>query len=525
MHSIPVAMTWEMLKRGRWNLIAFAFAANLLHLILLTGLQHDGALDTFGSGLSVMHLVLIQINVLIFGIALFDALGPPSRLYALPIRTEALVAWQMLMAMVVMALESLASTALLNAVFGLNWPLWGPTLYAVAGVAANLAALWFTEKSGWFPIAVGFVGVVLGLWLKSRYGPMFSEPEHMWLEVTPMEVLTLFIFAGLSYYAAIIGVARHRCGESLPSLGIIAMFERVFDPPPDVGPPFSTPLQAQVWFEWRKKGWALPVVVVFGMFIGLSVWGVFNRELNDLFEGFVAGGAILTLMGFLGLFLGAVGPNDSTFDIGHFQATRPLTNSEISQTVLKVMARSVLIAWTIWAVPFLILFATLSASQAVPNVEILQDFGWWYFPATLLGCWTVMSVLSAMAMTGRSRLLSQLVCGLVAGSMGLVLFSSFALPDSARLPFARGLAVTAGAVLVFGTVWIFIAALRRSLIALATVAAAGSVWMLLSGLIVFDWVLHPDRSWLACVLVVGLAALVVAPLAAAPLALAWNRNR
>ena len=527
MRSVPVAMTWEMLTRGRWNLLAFALAANLMPAFLFTAMRYDARLDPQEPSVLIMHVVLIQLNMFIFGAALFDAAGQPSRLFALPISTASLVTWQMLPAMALMALESLVSTALLNELFDVGWPLWGPALFAAVGVAAMQAVLWSTEKSGWIVLALTIVGLVLGLWFKSRFGPLFSQPTHLWLEVTPLEVLTLLMFAGLSYYVAVVGVARRRCGDPLPSLGIIAWVERVFDPPPDVGPPFVAPLQAQYWMEWRKKGWALPVIVVFGMFIGLSIWVIFIRQLPHLFEGFVAGGARVTMMGFIGMFLGNVGSNDTTFEMGHFFATRPLTNTQISRTILKVLARSVLLAWTIWAVPFAILYATLSWNHAHPqtNDKFLTDWGWRYFPVTLLGCWTITTVLASLAMTGRSTLLAKTFFGVVAFLIGEMLFSKFVLPVDARLSFDRGVFVTIGVLLGLGTVWLFVAARRRGLIGTSTVSVAACVWTLLVGLIVLDWSLHPARPWLAGVLAVSVAALVVSPLAAAPLAMAWNRNR
>ncbi len=525
MRSIPVAMTWEMLSRGRWQLLAFAIGANILPIILFSALRHEGGIDPVDPNMLIMYCVLVQLNMLTFGCGLFDAQGQPSRLYSLPISTASLVAWQLLLAMVAMAVQSVASTAVLNAMFGLGWPLWGPALFAAVGVAATLTVLWTTEKSGWILVAITLVASVMGLWFKSRFGPMFSQPTHQWVDVTPVEVLTLMMFAGLSYCVAVAGVARLRCGEPLPSLGIIAWIERVFDPPPDFGPSFTSPLQAQYWMEWRKKGWALPVVVMFGMFIGLSIWGVFVRDVQELFDGFVAGGAMLTLLGFVGLFLGNVGANDTTFEIGHFLSTRPLTNTEISRTILKVLAQSVLIAWAIWAAPFLLLFAVLHARHAVPAVELLDDLGWWYVPATLLGSWATVSTLAAIAMTGRSRLLAQLICGLFVLFIGLNLISKFALPVPTRLPFARGVAATIGAVLLLGTVWVFGAARRRGLIGLPTLCIAASVWAMLSGSIFLDSILNPARPWIVGVLAVCVATLAVAPLAAAPLALAWNRNR
>ena len=411
------------------------------------------------------------------------------------------------------------------AAWGLGWPLWGPALFAAVGVVAIQTAFWSTEKSAWMPLAIVLPAALLGFWYKSRFGSPFSMPTHPWETVTPAEVLSLLAFAGLSYWLAVVGVARRRCGEPLPSLGIVAWVERVFDPPPDVGAPFTAPVQAQFWYEWRRKGWVMPATVLLGMLIGLAIWICFVRELNDLVEGFVAGGAGLSLVGFLGLFLGNVGPNDKMFEMGHFLATRPLTNTEYSRTILKVLARSVLIAWGIWAVPFLILLAVLSANHAVPSVEILSDLGAWYFPATLLVSWTITAVLASMSMTGRSNLLAQLVVGSLAFFIGLGLFSKYALPKSSQLPFVRGVAVVVGVAIVVGAVSAFVAARRRALIGMPTAALSLGVWVVLSGLIAFDWTLHPERPLSQAVLVVGLASLVVAPLAAAPLALSWNRNR
>ncbi|MBI5759833.1 MAG: hypothetical protein HZA46_15045 [Planctomycetales bacterium] len=525
MQSIPVAMTWEMLSRGRWQLLAFALAANVLPVMLFTALRHEPGFDSDDPSMLVMQLTLIQIQMVIFGCAAFDAQGQPARLYAMPIPTSSLVAWQMLPSMVLVGLESLASIACWNALFDLNWPPWGPALFAAVGVAGIQAAMWSTEKSAWLPVAVGIVGASLGLWFKSRVGPMFSLPTHQWIAVTPGDVFTLLTFAGLSYFAGVVGVARRRCGEPLPSLGIIAWIERVCDPPPEVGAPFKTPEQAHFWFEWRRKGPIMPAAVVFVMVIGLGIWGLFIRELKDLFEGFVAGGAMLTLMGFMGFVLGNFGPDDKTFEMGHFLAARPLSNTQLSRTLLKVLVKSVLIAWAIWAVPFVILTAILFAKDSIPSVELLNDWGWWYFPMTLLGCWTVVSVQASLAMTGRSQLLAQVICGLLVLFTGLGLFSNYVLPVEARLNVLRGVGVAVGAALAVGTIWTFVSARRRALIGSPTVAVAFSVWAVLSGLIVLDRILHPDRQLLLTVLIVIFAPLVVAPLAAAPLAIAWNRNR
>ena len=158
-------------------------------------------------------------------------------------------------------------------------------------------------------------------------------------------------------------------------------------------------------------------------------------------------------------------------------------------------------------------------------MELLRNLGWWYFPVTLLGCWTVVSVFASVAMTGRTLFLVQIIVGLFAFTLGETMFSKYALTREARLPFERGVWLAVGVALALGTVWAFVAARRRGLIGSPTVARALSVWGVLSGLIALDWTLHPARPLMLGVLAVCAASLVVAPLATAPLALAWNRNR
>lgn len=43
MRSIPLAMTWDMLRHGRWSLIGAALGANALPVLLFGALQYDGA--------------------------------------------------------------------------------------------------------------------------------------------------------------------------------------------------------------------------------------------------------------------------------------------------------------------------------------------------------------------------------------------------------------------------------------------------------------------------------------------------
>ena len=246
--------TWTRLSdmaRGRWYLVAAALGANALPLLLLGGLWIHGAILPTDPSMITMHVVLVQINIVTFGAAVLAIQGNVARLYSFPVATSALVTWHLLLAMAAMAIESAASIAALNALFQLDWPLWGPALFAAVALAAVQATLWHTENSAWLPCAMAVVGGGLGVWLKSRYGAPLAQPQHFWIELTPGEVTVMLAIAVLVYGVAIRAVARNRRGDRLGSLGITAWLTHIFDPAPDVGLSFRTAAQAQFWLEWR----------------------------------------------------------------------------------------------------------------------------------------------------------------------------------------------------------------------------------------------------------------------------------
>src|SRR5262245_36173251 len=105
MRSIPLAMTWELFQRGRWWLIAGLLAANAFPTLAFIALKHEGGVDPEDPSQIIMHVMMMQMNMFLFGTAIFAAQGHPSRLYALPVANSSLVAWHLIPAMLLMALE------------------------------------------------------------------------------------------------------------------------------------------------------------------------------------------------------------------------------------------------------------------------------------------------------------------------------------------------------------------------------------------------------------------------------------
>ncbi|MHC4534054.1 MAG: hypothetical protein ACYS6K_08885, partial [Planctomycetota bacterium] len=71
----------------------------------------------------------------------------------------------------------------------------------------------------------------------------------------------------------------------------------------------------------------------------------------------------------------------------------------------------------------------------------------------------------------------------------------------------------------------FFAARRRHLIASITPCLGLGLWLILCISVGYMWLTRSDPELSSIVLAMGLLALPVAPLATAPLALAWNRHR
>jgi hypothetical protein len=79
--------------------------------------------------------------------------------------------------------------------------------------------------------------------------------------------------------------------------------------------------------------------------------------------------------------------------------------------------------------------------------------------------------------------------------------------------------------LVIASVWVFVAARRRKLIQGPTVWAAAIVWITTTAGMALKWPENGWPLWGGYLLIAAAAALVVAPVAAVPLALSWNRHR
>lgn len=525
MRSIPQALIWELWRHGRWNLLGGLLIANLVPVLLFTALRFDGGVDPEHFSFLMLHLTLVPINGFVFAAQAFAAQGNLARLYTMPASTPTLVTWHLVPLMVLVGVESAASTAMLNAQFGLGWPVWGPALFAAVMVAAIVALHWLTEHSGWEFVAMLTVPLALGLWFKARYGAVFSTPEFFWRQIMPAEGATLAGIALLAYAVAVYGAARNRRGEPLRSLGLIAWVERLLDSAPYRDGRFRSPAAAQFWFEWRQKGGVTPAATALGLILGLALWLIASRDSQALLEGLIAGGGLLAVAALVGgLAMGNCGPTDADYAMAGFLATRPLTNAAMSRAILTVSLLGVALAWLIWALA-IALFFPLHAFLGVAAPPWPGTLGWWFFPAAFVGAWATLGSMTTIGLLGHARLFVYLVSGLLGGLTLLQAAMKFTL-TLAQQRTCWEVVVASGAVaLTLASGWAFGAARRRKLIGWTTVYLAASLWLALASLVAATNMMHARERHALFAALVAACALAVAPLATAPLALAYNRQR
>jgi hypothetical protein len=525
MRSVPAAMTWEIVARGKWHMTLAILGAVAFPAMILTALNRDGGLNPTDPSMLMMHTIMTLVAMLFCGSAIMQSQGKASKLYTYPLTNFQIVAWRMFPAMAIIAVQMAIVLATLNGVFKLDWPIWGPALAAAAGFAALTASLLLTENSiGWLILANAAVAVVGGLWFRSRYGGMFSEPLRYWRLVTPGDLLTMLGTAAASFWVANIAVARNRCGEPPLSLGILKWIDRVLESYTSFNTVPATAFQSQCRYEWERKGWAMPMAVALLVTGGLIGWYFGNRNPQDLVLGFLAGGGGLWMIGFIGgITFGNTGRTDADFAMRNFLATRPMSDTQLARAILRTAATSLFFAWLIWAVAFGAV-CTVCAMTGSLTTDELRKVNWLLYPASLLGPWIVAATLSSILLCGRGKIAVIVFSGLTAAIIAAA-FAATLLPRQLGILLWRSFLVLGPLIVLIGSPILFAAARRKGLVGSAAVWASATFWTVTVTAVTLFWPAGMPFTFSAFLLTAASLALAVVPFAAAPLAIAANRHR
>ena len=556
MRSPGAAIGWELLRKHRWGLAAIAGYLVVLAVIdpfsVRTADDFDSDVLAFSLivplTISFMYLVAVSCFGLSGDLSARDSIYP-ARMFTLPVRTAALSGWPMLYGTVAAVFLWLAPR------FVIDWPpeFALPRLWPAAFAAAILA---WTQALMWMPYGLPGLRVIVAVLLLITADTIVIVAIE--LEVSEAMMLAWLLpavpLAYLAGYAALTrarrgGVADWRDtkkgpGHEIPPVRKVGIHDLV---PAQWGRrprPFASPGRAQLWFEWRRHGRSLPVLVAIVVPFELGLLflpGAVTARALVLYTLLVVMLTPRVMASFVAANFRAAEAQADPHAMAPFLATRPVTSAALIAARLRMATRSTLAAW------LLILLATPVALKWSGTDALVGDV--FDEMALIIGrprttAVVVLGLLGFIASTWK-----QLVQGLsiqLTGREWLVRANTFVtlVLTTAVVPMVNWmrkhpgdfetvfdalpeiLAVAAALKLMLAS-WFALRLHAERLLSERALVTAAAAW--LSGVLAvygaFAWLTDSPQIPQYFLLLLAILFVPLARVSAAPLALAWNRHR
>ncbi|HEY3112782.1 MAG TPA: hypothetical protein VGJ62_03795 [Gemmatimonadaceae bacterium] len=543
MRSPAAAVAWEFRQRHRWGLVAIVVYLIILAAIKLVILAHDFPID-FDSAETFAFVFVVPVSsyftyfIAVFTFGLDGDLTArqsmyPSRMFTRPVSSAALAWWPML---------------------------FGAAASVILWTATRLLALW--PSSIEVPVVwPGFLAVVLLAWAQALTWMPYGLPGVrviaviFWLTAIDTIVILAIHFRAsealmiafllpqipLAYLVARYAVARARRGDVPDWSAAFTSFARIAS----ASRPrkhFRSAARAQAWFEWRLSGKSLPVwVAIILPFQLLLFWvaGTSTVLVIELLLGVLFAPIIIATFAAATVSKPSVNVSDS-YGLPPFMATRPLTNAQLIAAKLKTTLASTALAWLliIVAVPIALEWSgemplvversrrfaqTVGTPRAVVFLLVVVA-------AFIASTWKQLVQTLYIGLTGRAWLIK----GSIFATLTLLFFigpiAEWIIETQqlgrlwSTLPLIFTLLVC---VKMSAAVWIATRLFRNRLLSDRVLVGGAACWCVavfaLYGVLL--WMLDTPHIPHYLLLLLAILAIPLARLSAAPLALAWNRNR
>ncbi|HET9709679.1 MAG TPA: hypothetical protein VFP39_15375 [Gemmatimonadales bacterium] len=541
------ALAWEFQRRHRWGFIAcgaYLIALAAVKLVIVAR-GHPVVYDSDETfALAVMGPITATFTyclaVFTYGLS-GDIAGRPSmyprRLFTLPVSTAALAGWPMLSGTIAAALLWAATRAFVLWPSGVAVPVLWPAIAAAALLA-------WTQALTWMPYGLPGLRVILAvLWLGTIQSIVllalrYNAGERLMLAITAPLI-------PLAYLTARVAVARARRGMVPDWRGAFTWIARLA-PVRTARGRFASPARAQAWLEWRRHGWTLPALV--GILLPCELALLFATGDTPSLVWIILFGVLLTPP-FMAAFVAAtvrkpdLDGREAREDYGlaPFLATRPLSNRALVAAKLEMSLWSTAVTWTfvLIAIPVALLVTdtwpavlerwhrtiALMGEARASMLALLIVAGF------VVSTWRQLVQTLYIGMTGRVWIVRASLVGTVAFVCVIGPVLDWIAGNGAVQTALWNAAPTLLAVLAFvkmcGAMWVAVRLYRSRLLHDRTLVIGAAAWcatvLALAGVLAW-WIesqFFPRYLFLLCaVLVVPLVRL-----AAAPLALDWNRHR
>lgn len=542
MHSPVMAMTWELWRRNRITNAAFGLLILGYAIAVATvPLDEPEKFATVGSiwfGVGLCFLVVVVAHGAEVRLEAADS-AFPSRAFTLPVRTSLLVGWPMFAGTAAVVLAFTIWDAFVLRPCGVETPFWWkPMLGAI--VITTQAILWMPFGVPWLrlPVAIAVLTVLVKapMFLSLLDSEKAFEPEE---ENRILSLVALGLMP-VGYGLARAGVTRARRGDGF------TLFTRTPRQPGGVWRerrPFRSPLAAQIWYEWRLRGLGLPIITGFTIgFLILCGWLLASTSSQKIGFGVTFFVVPFLIAAFRSSFQGAMGERlRSFFGLPVFTAALPMRNS---QMVVAKAAAAGLSATTTWLLAILLTAMWMTYVDGMHEVSLMwtrsvQQHGETRAIARVIAAilgpililWRILVGDLWIGLSGRVWISHAM--SILLGTIGLQAMYEVTVwsGEPARkerfldaLPWVASLAVIAKFV---AAGWFAKALVKRGELEGVTVGRIAIGWLLAAGVLfgLLVWLAPADFAPTYGLALGAILFLPLARLAAAPLALGWNRHR
>ncbi len=547
MRTVAAAIAWEFWRHHRWGLMAVAGYLVVIAIVKLVMLAPGKGVD-FETDEIFALVVMVPLSatfMYFLGVFSYGLSGDiaaresmyPARMFTLPVASAALAGWPMLYGSVAMALLWFGTRLFAIWPSGLEVPVIWPGLLAPVFLAWLQALTWMP-----YPLR-GLRLFVAAAWLVCLDAIVIIAFELRTPE--PVMVALLAPQIPIAYLVARFAVTRGRRGEVPDGRGVV---ERRLQPASQVKAiaprkHFQSASRAQAWFEWRRYGWSLPVLVGILLPFELALLFVFREAPVIVFETLVA---VLLTPPLMAIFVAATvsraNPHSrDAYGITPFMATRPMTSASLIAAKLKATIWSTFAAWVLVAVAIPLALWLSGTTPLVVDFarDVLEVFklprataiAVLLFVALLLSTWKQLVQSLYVGMSGREWVVK-------ASVFGTLCVLAVALPLAGWLFHSRrligflwyGLPWILGVLAclkLLAAVWVCVRLHGSGLVANRTLLIGAVCWdvavFAVYGVLV--WILPGllARGWF--LMLIAILMIPLTRLSAAPLAIARNRHR
>ena len=528
--TLTATMAWEFWSLGRARILSALFGIaclNALYYHLATSIteslpievQENLFLATFFT-----DITLIVLNLLLMSrdAASKSGMELEPRVFLLPLPTWRLVLSKMLFPVAAAGALWVAISALTLAVASSGatiegWPMLGPALAASTLTAWGLAVFWLPLRPRPLKsLVVTAVLVGLMVWTVLRFDDDGAVGGiRLWTSVTPQELATFAVLLLAAYATAVFGTIRARRGGTVGFSNLAVVLEEALSRLWRRGAdgPFSSPAAAQVWFEWRQKGWVIPSCVGCGL-IATAVMagrgGNADAVLPALSKVLLMVLCVAPPM--VGCLIGRFSPSSREASIDLFRASRPMSDTALANAILKVGALSLAVTWAVALATVAAILGVLDLLGNGGQLErgramvqaLAESAGRTDVALGLAGLlvvsWANMALVAVVFLVGRNSVVLGLFLLPYVLGLGVLIFQR-TLPSEviSTLLGAASWALGAGALVL--TVTAFVAARRKRLIGRRLPWLCAGFWLVAGLLLAWrqaDWlgrILDSGSAW------------------------------